>query len=824
MRESLTQQNIGGSEIPEARKEKENPVPDLTRHAAGTTNGDLPPNAEEIRSQLACIVESQEFQKSNRSQQFLQHVVDCALRGDVGRLKESVIGLEVFGRAPGYDTGGDSSVRVRANDVRRRLLAYYQRAGTGAHVQIELPAGSYMPKFTRLPAAPPALPNGTETAPQFAARPFLPPEERLRQFHELAAGLNTDACCGSSALASHTQSETEFEGNRDRLTYQDGPEAVGRDFLYFLLAGLTGATRADWVYIGTVAAGDADTVKTIAVVAGGQRGENFEYTLAGSPCENVVGKTVLIWPQAVQREFPNDSMLQEMGVESYAGAPLFDCRGGSLGLVAVLSRRPIRDAQLTKSVLEVYAGRIAAELERQVAEHALHESERRYRALFESAGDAILLMRGDRFVDCNPKAVEFLGCARDQILGQTPFVFSPSCQPDGSDATKAGMEKIDQALREGAASFDWRIQRRDGSGFDAHVTLSRVDDFGTPHLVAHVRDVTHSREAERRIRESEERFRAIFESAGIGIGVVDLQGRLIESNPAIQTLLGYSEAELAGMAFSRYSHPGDLDSDMHLFTELLQGKRERYQMEKRYIRKDGKVLWGVLTASLLRGPGGEPRHCIRMAKDITERKRAEQALRESEESSRTIIETAPDGIYIIADTGQVIEVNEAACRQLGHSREHLLRSRLSDIVAPSFSKQAARHLQEMASGTFETAHIRADGTEVPLEVSTCHFTFRGQAARLGIARDTTERKRAEKERLSLQEQLQQAQKLESVGRLAGEVVHDFNNLITVINGYGDLVFSRLQEGDPLREHVNEIRKAGERAAGLTRQLLVFSRE
>jgi PAS domain S-box-containing protein len=735
MREHRPQQSIDGSQISDVRKEKDYQVPDLTPCAAGAASGDLPPSAEEVRSQLACVVESWEFRKSKRSQQFLQHVVDCALRGEVERLKESVIGIELFERAPGYDAGGDSSVRVRASDVRRRLLAYYQRVGTGAHVQIGLPPGSYMPRFARLPSIPAALPDGIETGPRLAGRPFLPPADAsLLRFH-------------------------------------DGLEAVGSDSLYSLLACLTDAMRADCVYIGTVAAGDADTVKTIAVVAGGQRGENFEYLLAGSPCENVVAKTVLICPQAVQREFPNDALLQEMDAESYAGVPLFDCRGESLGLLAVLSRRPIRDTHLAKSMLEVYAGRIAAELERQAAERALDESERRYRALFESAGDAILLIRDDRFVDCNPRAVEYFGSAREQILGQTPLAFSPSCQPDGSDATKAGREKIDQALREGAVSFDWRFQRRDGSVFDANVALSRVDGFGTPHLVAHVRDVTHAREVERRIQESEGRFRAIFGSAGIGMSVLDRHGRVVESNPATQTLLGYSEAELASMAFSGYTHPDDFDSEMHLFTELIQGKRERYQMEKRYIRKDGKVVWGVLTASLLRGPSGEPRYCIRMVEDITQRKRTEQALRESEESCRRIIETAPDGIFIVAATGQVIEVNEAACRQLGHSREHLLRSRLSDIVAPSFSEKAARRLDEMASGIFETAHIRADGTEVSLEVSTCHFTFRGQAARLGIARDITERKRAEKERVSLEQQLQQAQKLEGIGRLDSGVAH-----------------------------------------------------
>jgi PAS domain S-box-containing protein len=778
MREHLTQQDSGGSEIFDARKEPDNRILDLNRRAAGSTPGDPPPSAEEVRSELTCIVKSREFRKSKRSQQFLQHVVDCALRGDVERLKESVIGLDVFGRAPGYDTGGDSSVRVRASDVRRRLLAYYQRVGTGAHVQIGLPPGSYIPRFARLPSISTALPNGTETAPQLAARPFLPlGDARLRQFHDVAAELNADACCEFLALASHTQSKAEYARDLDRLAHRDGPEAAGHDFLYSLLAHLTDATRADCVYIGTVAAGDADTVKAIAVVAGGQRGESFEYTLAGSPCENVVGNTVLIFPQAVQREFPNSFILQKMGVESYAGAPLFDCRGESLGLLAVLSRRPIRDTQLTKSVLEVYAGRIAAEFARQIAEHALDQSERRYRALFESAGDAILLIRGDRFVDCNSKAVEFFGCARDEVLGQTPFVFSPSCQPDGSDATKLGTEKIDQALREGAASFDWRIQLRDGSSIDAHVTLTRVDNFGTPHLVAHIRDVTHSRIAERRIRESEGRFRTIFGSAGIGIAVVDLQGRLIESNPAMQTSLGYSETELAGMNFSDYSHPDDLDSDMHLFTELLQGKRERYQMEKRYIRKDGKVVWGVLTAFLLRGPGDGLQYCIRMAKDITKRKHAEAARKESEERFRILFECSQDAHYMLDFRGVFLDCNRAAEQLVGYRRGELIGKTIEEagLLSPDDLERALLLLTRCVRGEpvgFEEFRlIRRDGGTIDVETRAFSLETAERKVVIGVFRDITQRKRAEEERVSLEQQLQQAQKLEGIGRLDSGVAH-----------------------------------------------------
>jgi PAS domain S-box-containing protein len=336
-------------------------------------------------------------------------------------------------------------------------------------------------------------------------------------------------------------------------------------------------------------------------------------------------------------------------------------------------------------------------------------------------------------------------------------------------------------------------------------------------------DITERKHAEAARRASEERFRILFECSPDAHYLLDLRGVFLDCNRAAEQLVGCRRREIIGKTIEEAGllSPDDLEKALHLLTRRIRGEAvgfEQFQL----IRRDGGTVDVETRAFFLETAEGKV--VCGACRDITQRKRAEQALRESEESCRRIIETAPDAICIIADTGQIIEVNEAACRQIGHSRERLLRSRLSDIIAPPFSEKAARRLRQMTSGIFESAHIRADGTEVPVEVSACHFTFRGQAARLGIARDTTERKRAEKERVSLQEQLQQAQKLESIGRLAGGVAHDFNNIITAISGYGDLVFSQLQEGDPLREHVNEIRKAGERAKELTRQLLVFSRK
>lgn len=217
---------------------------------------------------------------------------------------------------------------------------------------------------------------------------------------------------------------------------------------------------------------------------------------------------------------------------------------------------------------------------------------------------------------------------------------------------------------------------------------------------------------------------------------------------------------------------------------------------------------------------------FRIRSERNKAERAEQARRETEERFRTIVQTAPDGIFIVDFSSRFLEVNQAACMQLGYTREELLQRSVYDILPSRFVDSMTARLQGTTDAveTYESCHRRSDGGEVPVELKVRRMRFAGQSALVAIARDVTERKRAEQERARLEEQLRQAQKLESVGRLAGGIAHDFNNLLTVINGYGDLLLKELHAADPFRYQLEEIRKAGERASRLTQQLLAFSRK
>jgi PAS domain S-box-containing protein len=145
--------------------------------------------------------------------------------------------------------------------------------------------------------------------------------------------------------------------------------------------------------------------------------------------------------------------------------------------------------------------------------------------------------------------------------------------------------------------------------------------------MASTEEITGRKRAEDALAESEARFRSVFENAAIGIALVDMRGYLVESNPALQKMLGYNKTELARMAFTEFTHPDDVQTSRELFAELCEGKRDRYQLEKRYCRKDGQIVWAQLTESLVRNQNGEPHYAIGMVEDITARKQAVEALR-----------------------------------------------------------------------------------------------------------------------------------------------------------------------------------------------------
>jgi PAS domain S-box-containing protein len=227
----------------------------------------------------------------------------------------------------------------------------------------------------------------------------------------------------------------------------------------------------------------------------------------------------------------------------------------------------------------------------------------------------------------------------------------------------------------------------------------------------------------------------------------------------------------------------------------------------------------VLKDNLARLPSAV-RRALSEARERAERRKAEEALRASEQRTRALMENAKDAILVTNIQGIVVEVNRAGEELFGRHRVEFAGCHFFDLLIADEREKARLRFEAIlaggAPGGQETIAMTADGRAVPIEISGSLVEIGGERLMLAIVRDVSERKQ-------LEEQFRQAQKMEAVGRLAGGVAHDFNNLLTVILGYSDVVNNQLPAEHPLRQEIEQIRKAGERAAALTQQLLAFSR-
>ena len=263
--------------------------------------------------------------------------------------------------------------------------------------------------------------------------------------------------------------------------------------------------------------------------------------------------------------------------------------------------------------------------------------------------------------------------------------------------------------------------------------------------------------AEEALRESEEQYRSFFENAAVAVAIVDRDGYVVEANDTDCRFLGYPRAELIGMHFTKFTHPQDIDVDVHLFQSLMAGQRHEYEIEKRYVRKDGDVVWGRVAVSLIRDLQGSHRYTSVVCYDITEAKRAEGALRESEQKYRTLFDSATDAIFILDLDGNLIDVNRNGYTRLGYTKQEMLSLHISQLDQAEFAASVPERIAQVSrqgEAVFESAHRRKDGSVMPVEVNSRLIDYEGRKAYFSIIRDITERKRMEEALRESEERLQ----------------------------------------------------------------------
>ena len=680
------------------------------------------------------------------------------------------------------------------------------------------------------------------------------------------------------------------------------------------------------------------------------------YVLMNSACAAAMGRPreALIGQRATS-VFPDDDAHRQEAIDAavLAGGKTvqseYVAEGEDGTRTFHVTKSPVRDGN---GVIIGLLGISRDITEQKRMEEQLRASEEKYRSVWDQSpiGKSVTKLTGE--VDFNPAMCAMLGYGPDELRN---VKFQTLTHPDDVALSEAMTRRLTDGKAE-RVRFEKRYIRKDGRVVWSEIELSlRRDAAGAPRdFLASVVDVTERHEAEEALRESEDKFRYWFNHASVGMSITALTGE-VHFNRAACEMLGRTPAEMRGVRWQDITHPDDIGINAQLVDEMVAGSRDHMRLTKRYLRPDGTLVWADVSSIIRRDADGNPLYLMTSMVDITERKAAEERLRESEyffresqraanigsyradfvratfqcsevlerifgvegelvwpiaawvswvhaddrermsrylaedvvgrgerfdaeyrvvrqsdgavrwlhglgelertadgsvvamngtimditeqraaqdamraseERHRAILQSAMDGFWLLDAKGRILEANDAYARMTGYTVEELVGMHVTDIDAAESFEETLAHIAQIArdgQGRFESRHRRKDGSLFDVAVSV-QVRADGSGQQVAFLQDITARKQAEQERAAMQEQLQQAQKMESVGRLAGGVAHDFNNMLGVILGNVDMALEQVTPDHPMHEDLDEARRAAIRSVELTRQLLAFARK
>lgn len=445
----------------------------------------------------------------------------------------------------------------------------------------------------------------------------------------------------------------------------------------------------------------------------------------------------------------------------------------------------------------------------------LLEQQARYKRLFQYAPMGILLMDANaRYVDANRKALDILGYRLEQITQMTGHDL---IHPDDLNAQPLITPK-DIADPERDIALEREFLCSDGRYLPVEVHL-RV--FSTDLMIVTFRDISQRKGAEKALKAANEALEVVHRCSNAAIISLDRKACVTFWNPAAEKMFGWTQQEVIGNPFPAVPEEKREEYEA-IFKEKVKG-REFTDLEVVRQKKNGQRFYVSSTSGPFHNDKGEIIGLISVMIDITRRKRAEEALQQSEERYRSLVENTQDG-YFVCDfhTGGFRFLNQRMCDLLGYTREEALQITLWDVLSKNDHRIMRTSIgsQQVGPKTNTTPRsyiaVRKQGTQFRAEISTALVTFNEKPAIQGLLRDVTEKER-------LHAKLQQAQRLESVGTLAGGVAHDFNNLLMAIQGNASLALTKLDTSHSAYDKLRNITTYVEDASALTKQLLGFAR-
>ena len=522
---------------------------------------------------------------------------------------------------------------------------------------------------------------------------------------------------------------------------------------------------------------------------------------------------LLVVPDATldERFAHNPLVTQAPPIRFYAGAPLRSPEGYVLGTLCVVDRVPRHLNPLQLRALRVLGDQVMAHLELRRHTRKLQESEERSRAIIESALDAIITIDHKHVItEFNPAAQKMFGHSKEEALGRdlAELIIPPSQR----EAHRQGMKRY---LQTGEAMvLDRRLEltalRSDATEFPVELTATRLGSSDPPQFTAFLRDITERQKTEFALRESEDRLFRVFQNSPVGLAIHRWSDHsFVDVNAAFTSLTGWSKEEVFGRSTAEIGLMSP-ETAKAIRAELA-SKGNLRNFDAKIQARDGKTLHllaGIEFVELL----GE-KHAVSTFVDVTDRKRTEARF-------RRLVEADVQGVMFWNHQGTITEANDAFLRLLGYTRENLESGTLtwSSLTPPEFADRSEQARIEVVSqgscATFENELIHRNGERIPVLMGAAAFEDNREEG-VGFVLDIRERKR-------LVQQFLRAQRMESIGTLAGGIAHDLNNVLSPIILSVDLL--KLEQADEaVIEVLDLIGSNAKRGAEMVRQVLSFSR-
>jgi PAS domain S-box-containing protein len=476
--------------------------------------------------------------------------------------------------------------------------------------------------------------------------------------------------------------------------------------------------------------------------------------------------------------------------------------------------------------------------ERKVAEEHLRTSEELLRQAMSVSGLAVF--DHDLYVDrivWSPEIGGILGCGGEGPRDISAFL--EYIHPDDRSRVSAVVQHCLDPNGDGRGFFEARALWSNGTvrwlNLQAQVFFEGEGPARRPaRTVGVVADVTERREAEEQLRASEELFHAFFDNVAVGTAQVDLEGRFLQVNDRYCEITGYSREELLHMTRTDVIHPDDWPRDEVRLVEFHQGRPSSCEIQERYVRKDGSVIWVQVNRSLVRGADGRPLRVVGVVQDITEAKRAEEQLRASEELFRAFFDNVAVGTAQVDLEGRFLQVNDRYCEITGYSREELLHMTRTDVIHPDDWPRDEVRLLEFQQGRpssceIQERYVRKDGSVIWVQVN--RSLVRGPDGRplrvVGIAQDITARKNAEEALEAARRNAEQAKAAAEAANQAKSqfLAHMSHELRTPMNSILGMTELALQESlsGVVRDCLQTVKDSADSLLVLINEVLDLSR-